>query len=88
MATSPVLDNMKRATQSTIDGFNKWDYEAIEATRSEDFIYQFLPLSLGSPPRNNEQYREVFASQLTPAFQDFKVSEMARYAFFMTDSTR
>lgn len=73
MAPASVLDNMRNATQATIDGFNTWDYAALRSTRSDDFIYHFLPLSLGTPPRNNEEYGEFFKNVLTPAFQGFKV---------------
>ena len=69
-----VLDNMKRLVQATVDGFNTWDYNALRATRSDDFIYQFLPTTLKAPPRNNEDYGEFFKTQLTPLFTKFVVS--------------
>ena len=78
MASPSLRDNMKRTTQKTIDGFNKMDYEVLAATRSDDFIYQFLPLSLGVPPRNNEQYREFFQSTFLLAFQKFDVRLIRR----------
>ena len=71
---SSVLTNMKRNTQLTLDGFNKWDYSLFDQTRSEDFIYQFLPLTLGTPARTKEEYREFFHSVMTSAFEGFKVT--------------
>ncbi|KAK4894719.1 hypothetical protein LTR27_007107 [Elasticomyces elasticus] len=54
--TSSVLDNIKRTTQQTIDGFRKWDIDAIMAPRAENCTYQALPKSLGLPPHNNKDY--------------------------------
>lgn len=67
---------MKRTTQATIDAYNKWDLEAILAPRSDSCVYQFRPLSLKQPARNNSEYREYYATQIIPLLQDFKV----RYA--------
>ncbi len=64
---------MAHQVQAVLDGFNKWDYDALRATRSDDFIYQFLPLSLGAPPRNNDVYAAFFADVLTPLFDEFVV---------------
>jgi hypothetical protein len=74
MASASVLENMKRTVQATVDGFNDdLNYDALRATRSDDFIYQFLPLSLGAPARDNEQYKEFFFAQLKPLFKKFDV---------------
>ncbi len=75
MTSSSIRSNMERLLQATIDGFSApLDYDALRATRSDDFIYQFLPPSLGAPPRNNDEYKEFFYAQLKPLFQKFEVS--------------
>jgi hypothetical protein len=71
--SATVFENIKRTTQATIDAYNKWDLDAILASRSDDCIYQFRPLSLKQPARNNHEYREYYASQIIPLFQEFKV---------------
>jgi hypothetical protein len=73
-----VLENIRRTTQATIDAYHKWDLDAILAPRSSDCVYKFRPLSLKQPPRNNAEYREYYASQIIPLFQDFKVRLLPR----------
>ncbi|KAK3684537.1 hypothetical protein LTR37_020179 [Vermiconidia calcicola] len=72
MATS-VLDNMKRTTQATIDGYRKFEIDAIMAPRADDCVYEALPKSMGAPALDNESYREFFSTQVIPLFEDFKV---------------
>lgn len=66
-------ENMDRLVQATVNGFNTWDYDGLRATRSDDFIYQFLPSTLNAPPRNNDDYAEFWKTQLTPLFSKFIV---------------
>jgi len=68
-----VLDQMKRTTKAVIDGYNNWDIEAIMAPRASDCISRVLPKSLGREPRNNDVYRQYFAS-IMPLFKDFTVT--------------
>ena len=72
MASSSIRENMKRTAQATIDGFTALDYNALRATRTDDFIYQFLPLSLGAPPRNNDEYK-LFYDAVFPIYSKFDV---------------
>jgi hypothetical protein len=76
--SAAVLENIKRSTQATIDAYHRWDLDAILAPRADNCIYQFRPLSLKQPPRNNAEYREYYASQIIPLFQDFKVTLLSR----------
>lgn len=62
-----------RLVHAFITGMNTWDYEALRATRSDDFIYQFLPTTLKAEPRDNKAYEEFFKTQLTPLFTKFVV---------------
>lgn len=71
--SSTVLQNIKQTTQATLDALNAWDYDALVAVRSEDFVFQGLPQSLDLPPMNNEEYQGMFKNMMTPAFQEFKV---------------
>jgi hypothetical protein len=78
---SEVRSNMESTLQAMIDGFNApLDYDALRATRSDDFIYQFLPESLGAPPRNNDEYKEFFMNQLKPLFTVFKVGAGRKFS--------
>ncbi|KAK4906881.1 hypothetical protein LTR49_024031 [Elasticomyces elasticus] len=70
---SSVLDNIKRTTQQTIDGFRKWDIDAIMAPRADNCTYQALPKSLGLPPLNNKEYREWYTAEIIPLMQNFDV---------------
>ncbi|TKA65024.1 hypothetical protein B0A55_10565 [Friedmanniomyces simplex] len=67
-----LLDNMKRTAKAVVDGYNKWDIDAIMAVRADNCIHHVLPKSLGREPRNNEDYRKYFAS-IMPLFKDFTI---------------
>ena len=73
MSSHQVRNNMERTVEATIAGFEVIDYPSLAATRTDDFVYQFLPLSLGAPPRNMDEYREFFLNVFSMAFQEFKV---------------
>ena len=68
-----VAQNIKQTTQSTLDALNAWNLDALVALRTHDFVFQGLPHSLGLPPMDNEQYKEMWFGVLTPMFQTFKV---------------
>lgn len=63
---------MKRTTHAQLDGYRKWDIDAILAPRAENCIYRYLPTSMGNPDMNNEQYRAYF-STIIPLLQGFDV---------------
>lgn len=63
---------MQRGVEATIKGFNTIDYNFLRATRSDDFLYQFLPLSLGQPARNNDEYK-LFFDAVFPMYKKFIV---------------
>lgn len=53
-----------------IEGYNKWDIDAILAPRAENCTQQVLPYRLGRPVLNNTEYREYFSS-IMPSFHNF-----------------
>lgn len=57
---------------SVIDGYNKWDIDAILAPRASDCTQEVLPYRLGRPAMGNTDYREYF-SKLMPCFSAFHV---------------
>lgn len=69
---SSLLESMKRTAHAQLDGFRKWDLEAILAPRAENCQYRYLPESMGNPSMNNEEYRAYFAGIL-PLLQGFDV---------------
>ena len=73
-----VAENIKTATQATIDALNAWDYEALIAVRADNFVFQGLPGSLNLPAMNNDDYGGLWNNVMTPAFQDFKVSHISK----------
>jgi hypothetical protein len=73
MASSTVLENIKRTSQATLDALNAWDYPVLRACRSDDFIFQGLPPSLNLLPMNNEDFQNMFVNFLTPGLPNFKV---------------
>ena len=80
---SNVVENIKRTTQATLDGLNAWDHDALVAVRSDDFVFQGLPLSLHLPSMNNEEYREMWFNMMTPAFQNFKVISPSHNLYYI-----
>lgn len=70
---STTLENIKHATQATLDALNAWDHDALVAVRTDDFIFQGLPHSLNLPPMNNEQYHDMWVNMMSKAFTNFKV---------------
>ena len=58
--------------QLVLDGYERWEVEAVMAPRAGNCTHQILPKSLGRQPQNNTEYRQYFAT-VTPLFKDFKV---------------
>jgi hypothetical protein len=52
MASTEVLENMKRTTHGVLDAFDKLDYEAFRALQADEFTYEFHPAALGLPTRD------------------------------------
>lgn len=70
--SSSVLENIKRTTQAQLEGYRKWDVDAILAPRAENCIYKYRPESMERPEMNNAQFREYF-STVIPLLQGFDV---------------
>lgn len=69
----PILrDSIKRTTQAQLDGYRKWDLDAIMAPRADNCSYRYLPESMGRPAMNNAEFREYFATVL-PLLTGFSV---------------
>jgi ketosteroid isomerase-like protein len=58
---------------AAIDGYNKWDIDAIMAPRADHCMQEILPKSLDRPLMNNTEYRTYFGKML-PAFKNFTVT--------------
>lgn len=69
---SQVLENIKRTTRAQLEGYRKWDLDAILAPRAENCVYKYLPETMDRPAMNNDQFREYFATVL-PLLQGFDV---------------
>ena len=69
---STLLENMKRTTHTQLDGYRRWDLDAILAPRADNCIYRYLPESMERPAMNNEQFREYF-STVIPLLQGFNL---------------
>lgn len=63
---------LPKTALSVIDGYNKWDMDAIIAPRAEECTQHVLPYRLGRPAMANAQYREYF-SAIMPYFSAFHV---------------
>lgn len=61
-----------RTALRVIEGYNKWDIEAIMAPRAASCTQRVHPVRLGRPFLNNKEYREWFAS-IQHAFHHFEV---------------
>ncbi|KAI1365922.1 hypothetical protein F5Y08DRAFT_338139 [Xylaria arbuscula] len=73
MSSEAAPSRRRQTALAVIDSYNKWDFEAISALRSEDCVQLILPQSLGRPPMNNAEYKAYF-SPLMPLFQEFTVT--------------
>ena len=62
-----------KTAYSVLDGYNKWDIDAILAPRAPDCTQQVLPLRLGRPINSNAAYREYFNTAVKPHFQNFTI---------------
>jgi ketosteroid isomerase-like protein len=58
---------------AAIDGYNKWDLDAIMTPRADHCMQEILPKSLDRPLLNNSDYRAYFGKML-PAFKNFTVT--------------
>lgn len=67
-----LRETMKRTTQAQLDGYRKWNVEAIVAPRADDCIYTYHPESMGRPPMNNDQFKDWFSTMI-PLLKDFDV---------------
>lgn len=57
-----------------IQGYQKWDIEAILDPRAENCTQQVFPASLGLPKLNNSQYREYLTNGIMAHFTNFQVN--------------
>lgn len=73
IATAMSAETLRQTASAVIAGYNAWTMDAIMAPRSASCIQQILPLSLGRPPMNNEEYTTYFGAFI-PAFRNFKVT--------------
>jgi hypothetical protein len=71
-----ILHHLKCGTEATIEGYRKWDIEAILNPRAENCSYNLLPESIGVLQRNNAEYREWYLTQVTPLFKNFSVRRL------------
>lgn len=76
MASTQVRDNMKQTIETMIEGFNTFDYDKMRGTRTDDFLYKFLPETLEQPARDNESYKEFYDNLFKPTFKKFTVCSM------------
>lgn len=73
MDTTDSKSQLLRTALAAIDGYNKWDLEAIMAPRADHCMQEILPKSLDRPLMNNTDYRAYFGKML-PAFKSFTVA--------------
>jgi ketosteroid isomerase-like protein len=76
MAATKVTGSKSELLQTAlaaVDGYNKWDIDAILAPRADSCTQEILPKSLGRPLLNNKDYRAYF-EPLLPAFKNFTVT--------------
>lgn len=55
-----------------IDGYQKWDIDAILAPRADQCTQQVLPYRLDRPVLGNDEYRKYF-STIMPYFKSFHI---------------
>ena len=70
MASNP--SQLHQTAMRVIDGYNKWEIDAIMAPRADKCTQQVLPYRLNRPVLDNTQYRSFF-STLLPYFKSFNV---------------
>ena len=64
-----------RTAFKVIEGYNKWDMNAIMGYRSPDCKHRVYPARLGRPLLGNPEYREYFSSMI-PFFRNFHVEAL------------
>lgn len=69
---SPTRETLLRTANHLLELMNSGDLDDQLRIRSPSCIHQTLPLSLGVPASNNEQF-SAFLRSLQPTFHNFKV---------------
>lgn len=72
MATNPDTRLLQTAL-TLIEGYNKWDIDAIMAPRAPNCVQRVYPARLDRPSLTNDEYRSYFAS-LMPLIEGFTVT--------------
>ncbi|TFK65000.1 hypothetical protein BDN72DRAFT_846132 [Pluteus cervinus] len=71
MSISP----QRQAVLDWLEGFNKWDADAIAAPMSdESFEHQLLPTSLNRPRRSKQEFVDYIRNDVVFLLRDFKVT--------------
>ena len=71
----PVMSLAEKQVETSkafIEGYNEFTIEGLLRARSDDCIHAILPVSLGRPPRTNNDYK-MFFGNLKDVLKDFKV---------------
>ncbi len=71
--TDNMLEAMKRTVEAMLAAYNRLDFDAIVADRTEDCIHQILPATLGVPALDNGAFQQFFQGQLMRVFQRLTV---------------
>ena len=64
-----------KTAMKAVDGYNKWNIDAILEPRAPNCTQQVLPARLERPQLNNSEYREYF-STIMPLFKGFHIEVM------------
>lgn len=76
-----VLSNIKQTIATTFKGYQTLDWNVIASTRTDDFVYQFLPQALGAPSQDKEAYKATFFNVLKPGFTKFDVKNKTHFPY-------